>query len=315
VEWHINDLSLEGQYKNPIAFREALEPLLKLRHRSTQVAAKLYCSRSFSKRPATSTHSLQHAVLALKDKDYTSQVLTWLSKSGPFWEDERHSNPDNYFQFEEEDITDQGLGEAARRIVGLTDAGVFSFQGRNERFAMTPLAVVHGLPEEPISRIDVPNWWDLSVLAAAATPKPESWAEMLDTARVRFSLLKFSESIKKDLRSVPFHTGILDLIYDRLSALQAIAEETLDAHGTLSDRGKELREVHFVGEKAQFTSEKPREKRDLSFPDPDDQRVKLFCPWHGKVKLAQFRIHFEWPRPDLQREIKVGYIGPKITKS
>jgi hypothetical protein len=315
VEWHINDLSLAGQYETPVNFRDALEPLLKLRHRSAAIAARIYCSRSFTKRLSTSSHSVQHAVLALKDKDYTTLVLTWLSKAGPFWDDERRSNPDDYFHFEETDVTEQGLGEAARRRIGLTDAGVFSFLDGTRRFARTPLRVGHGLPEEPLGEIDVPNWWDVSKLAVAATPEPEGWTEMLNTARIRFQRLKFSDAIDNVLRSVPFHGGIVHLIFERLSVLEAIANETIDAHGTLSDRGKELREEHFVGRKAQFSAEKPRRESDLSFPDPDNPRTQLFCPWHGKVKLGQFRIHFEWPRPDNQQDIKVAYIGPKITKT
>jgi hypothetical protein len=315
VEWHINDLSLAGQYETPVIFRAALEPLLKLRHRSAAIAARIYCSRSFTQRLSTPSHSVQHAVLALKDKDYTTLVLTWLSKAGPFWDDERRSNPDDYFHYEETDVTDQGLGEAARRRIVLTDAGVFSFLDGTNRFALTPLQVGHGLPEEPLGEIDIPNWWDVSKLAVAATPESESWTEMLNTARIRFQRLKFSDAIDKDLRSVPFHGGIVHLIFERLGVLEAIANETIDAHGTLSDRGKELREEHFVGKKAQFSSEKPRRESDLTFPDPDNSTRQLFCPWHGKVKLGQFRIHFEWPRPDNQRDIKVAYIGPKITKT
>jgi hypothetical protein len=253
--------------------------------------------------------------LALKDRNYTTLVLTWLSKAGPFWDDERQSNPDDYFHFEGTDVTDQGLGEAARRRIGLIDAGVFSFLDSSRRFARTPLAVRHGLPEEPLSDVNVPNWWEVGELAAAASPSPLSWADMLDTARLRFPRLRFSESIRNDLRSAPFHGGIVDLIYDRLTVLQAIADETVDARGGLSSRGKELVQAHFVGEKSQFSSEKPRDIADLSFPDPDNPSMRLFCPWHGKVKLGQFRIHFEWPRPENQREIKVAYIGPKITKT
>ena len=32
MEWHINDLSIDSQFENPHAFREALEPLLRARH-------------------------------------------------------------------------------------------------------------------------------------------------------------------------------------------------------------------------------------------------------------------------------------------
>lgn len=315
MEWHINDLSLAGQYASPGDFRDALEPLLRLRHRSASIAARLYCSRSFSGRPCTSSHSMQHAVLALKDKEYTTLVLTWLSKAGPFWDDERHSNPDDYFHFEETDVTDQGLGEAARRRIASIEAGVFSFLDSSKRFERTPLLVNHGLPEEPLPPVDVPNWWNISDLAVAATPRPESWAEMLETARIRFQRLKFSESIKRDLQRVPFHSGVVDLIFERLGVLEAIADETTDSHGALSNRGMELHQERFVGKKAQFSSEKPHRESDLTFPDPDSPSARLFCPWHGKVKLGQFRIHFEWPRPDNQQEIKVVYIGPKITKT
>ena len=315
MEWHINDLSLVGQYPDPGEFREALEPLIRLRHRSPTIAARLYCSRSFSQRPATASHLVQHAVLALKDRTYATLVLTWLSKAGPFWDDERLSNPDDYFRFEGTDVTNQGLGEAARRRIASIDAGVFSFVYGSKRFAASPLHVNHGIEEEPLPGVDVLNWWNILDLAAAATPRTDSWVEMLETARIRFSRLKFSASINKDLESVPFHTGIVDLIYQRLGVLQAIAEETTDLGGTLSRRGLELHQEYFVGDKAQFSSEKPRRVSDLSFPDPDSPSTQMFCPWHGKVKMGQFRIHFEWPRPKNQREIKVGYIGPKITKS
>jgi hypothetical protein len=44
--------------------------------------------------------------------------------------------------------------------------------------------------------------------------------------------------------------------------------------------------------------------RRLEFANPDNPQVTLFCPWHGKVKKGQFRIHFEWPRPKNQKHMK-----------
>ncbi len=315
MEWHINDLSLAGQYKTPNEFREALEPLLRLRLRSTAIATRLYCSRSFSHCLSTPIHSVQYAVLALKDRNYTTLVLTWLSKSGPFWDDSRQPNPDDYFQFEGTEVTNQGLGEGSRRIIGGVNAGVFSFLDMERRFARTPLLVSHGIPEEPLPDVHVPNLWEVSKLALAATPNPRTWPEMLEVARIRFPKLKFSATIEETLRSVPFHHGIVELTFERLRILQTVADETIDARGTLSSRGTEVIQEHFVGNKSQFSSEKPHRESDLTFPDPDNPRRQLFCPWHGKVKLNQFRIHFEWPRPENQQEIKVGYIGPKITKT
>ena len=40
---------------------------------------------------------------------------------------------------------------------------------------------------------------------------------------------------------------------------------------------------------------------------------KLFCPWHGKVKSPQYRIHFSWPTT-ATTPIYIVYVGPKLTK-
>jgi hypothetical protein len=36
---------------------------------------------------------------------------------------------------------------------------------------------------------------------------------------------------------------------------------------------------------------------------------------HGKISHRYFRLHFEWPVPSGAEQIKVLYIGPKLTKS
>ena len=99
--------------------------------------------------------------------------------------------------------------------------------------------------------------------------------------------------------------------------LNQIARE-LSPSSALSDHGQELWQKYCVGERSWFSDESPNDKRyfkhELSFPDPDDNANKLDCSWHGKVKISQFRIHFQWPRPAGQAHLKVVYIGPKITK-
>jgi hypothetical protein len=45
----------------------------------------------------------------------------------------------------------------------------------------------------------------------------------------------------------------------------------------------------------------------------DISGATLFCPWHGKVKIEQMRMHFTFP---IQRDMPlyIAYIGPKLTK-
>jgi len=317
VQWYINELSLVGQYLTAEEFRTALEPLLRLRQRSDLVRKLVYCSRGFSNRRVTTQQNVQQAVLAIGDRTYKQQVLNWLTKAGPFWTEDRALNPDDYFHFEGTDVTDMGLGEAARRRLLEIAVGVFSFSGSIRAFDLTPIVVHHGLPEEPLGEVEVENCWTIERLTEQTIATPESWAEMLASASIQFERLRLADYIIDGLSSSPFQRSICGDVLDRLRVLNRIARE-LSPRSSLSERGVELWQTFCVGEKAWFSDESANDRRyfkhDLSFPDPDDNAIRLDCTWHGKVKIAQFRIHFEWPRPVDQEHLKVVYIGPKITK-
>jgi hypothetical protein len=317
VQWHINELSLVGQYRSAEEFRAALEPLLRLRHRSDLVRNLLYCSWGFSNRPVTTRENVQQAVRATGDRTYKQQVLNWLTKAGPFWTADRAPNPDDYFHFDGTDVSDMGLGEAARRCLLEIAAGVFSFSGSIPAFERTPVLVHHGLPEEPLGYVEVDNCWTIDGLTERTIAKPESWAQMLDSANLQFESLRLADYIIERLSSSPFQRSICGDVLDRLRVLNRIARE-LSPRSSLSERGVELWQTFCVGDKAWFSDESPNDKRyfkhELSFPDPDNNANRLDCSWHGKVKIAQFRIHFEWPRPVDQSYLKIVYIGPKITK-
>ena len=262
--------------------------------------------------------SLSQCVRATKDQLFISQVLRWVSTAGPFWEDDRAGNPDDYFHFEGEDVTEQGLGEAARRLVLDLNASSFSFPHPSvARFARTPLCVHHGLDEEPLGSYDVDNCWKSEDIETAAIRTPTSWKDMLEIAASEMRALILSDEIANQLSPVPFHSGVAEKFIGLLGVLQKLTDETRD--GALSAQGLDLYNKFFTGHKPLFTDESESNKRDffqdLTFRDPSDPRKNLFCPWHGKVKFgSQYRIHFEWPRPKGQAPIKVTYIGPKITK-
>jgi hypothetical protein len=318
MEWHINDLSLCGQFADPHAFKASIEPILRLRQKRDDLKRRILCSRNLYLRPVTPTYNVQQAIFAAKDPTYKRLALEWFANSGPFWDDTRVANTEDYFHFEGEDVTDQGLGEAARRLLNETSAGSISFlDSHRKRFEQTPLVVNHGLPEDPLDQINIANFWLLDAIAAAAVVPPSSWPELLATAAANLDQLIFSDEILSQLRPNPFYQGISDRILDLLGILQVISTETRE-DSSLSPRGLELQQMHFVGEKASFTDESEDNKRtfkaEMTFRDPADTSRKLFCPWHGKVKIGQYRIHFEWPIPKGQRKIKVAYIGPKITK-
>ena len=318
MEWHINDLSIDSQFENPHAFREALEPLLRARHRDPSLRSCLYCSRLLYTRQVTANADLRQAVQATRDKNYIRLVLEWMAKYGPFWDDERQQNQDDYFEYQSHDVTDQGLGEAARRrFVGIS-ANVFSFQGSPLQFVTSPLSVQQGLPEDPIETINIDNYWEIDHLIEAiqASKTYCCWQEVYTEIRHRFAGLIFPDNVMDALFPVPFSEHLTKRIFELLHVLDNLVEES-DESGALSQTGMGLHANHFVGEKAWFTDEsannKTKFKEQLTFHDPEDETKDIFCPWHGKIKTPQIRIHFQWTRPAGQNEIKVVYIGPKIT--
>lgn len=52
----------------------------------------------------------------------------------------------------------------------------------------------------------------------------------------------------------------------------------------------------------------------FTFADPADQTALIFCPFHGKIKTPQYRIHFPWPLAREESRLRIAYIGPKLTK-
>jgi hypothetical protein len=320
MEWYINDLSLHGHYADAHSFRASVEPLLHLMARRTDLRRRILCSRTLSTRPVTASMNLAESVRATRDQLFISSMLRWLSSGGPFWEDDRASNPDDYFHFDGEDVTDQGLGEAARRLIVGHPSASFSFPHPSVmRFAVSPLTVQQGLIEDLIGAYNVDNCWDPADIETASIRTPQSWAEMLAGVSAAMPALMLSTDIPSQLAPIPFHSGVAEKVLQLLGVLQGLTEETTP-HDTFTQRGRDIYNKFFVGHRPLFTDESDANKRDfeneLTFPNPSDATLRpLVCPWHGKIKFgSQYRIHFEWPRPRGQRGIKVVYIGPKITK-
>ena len=326
MEWHINDLSLQGSFSSADALANALEALLKLRHRYPLLRNSLFCTRSLAGQIVVDGRSFQQVIGRLPNRNLVKQVLAWVGKSGPFSDDMRQENPDDYFYYqcqdEDYDVTEQGLGEAARRCLVGTDARSFSFPGGEIPFTRSPLRVQHGLPEEPLPEILVKNFWLLTSLEEALTraiPSPQSWEELLEQSKQHFPHLVFSETILDPLHPVPFISSVAQRTHVLCGVLNNFSEHTR-ANGQFTSDGVALWNKYCVGERALFSDEsatnKQKFKAKMTFPDPATAPPLPFCPWHGKINASPpFRIHFQWPRPPGQRKIQIVYMGPKLTRA
>jgi len=324
MQWFVNDASLQGQFETPNAFSAILGELLQARARVPQLRVSLFTSRTLSEMPATRTLSVRKTVSHVNDRDFLRQVLQWIDRSGPFIDDDRYPEPNDYFECLGIDVTDQGLGEAARRLRNDIEIAAFSFAGGEVDFSGSPLCVEHGLPEDRLGRYFVPNTSSVDKLiecALRAIPEPDSWRSMIEKARIRFPSLVLSDTIFLNARLAgePFEKSISDRVMELLRQLNKYAESR-NSDGSESDHSRELVRAFFTeaqGSVPAFTGESVTNQRiykqSLTFPDPENPDKMLFAHWHGKIRHRFFRLHFEWPMPREARRLKIVYVGPKLT--
>ncbi|MGH6842357.1 MAG: hypothetical protein ACREDV_09750, partial [Methylocella sp.] len=145
---------MQAQFPDAYAFVSGLSAILGVRGRLPRLRNELYASRILPERKVTQQLTFKAAILQAAERDLRHQILQWFDRQGPFFEDNRLFEQDDYFECFDVDVTDQGLGEAARRIKSGQDAGAFSFTGGAIDFAQTPLFVDHGIREERLGQYE-----------------------------------------------------------------------------------------------------------------------------------------------------------------
>lgn len=312
---YVNELALAEACAAATPEQTPLIALLEGRQRHTVLASTLFCARAM---PDTRVREgLQLRDLGQRlPRDQRQLFFAWAAKRGPFIDDDRQPAELDLFVFgdDEIDVTDLGLGEAARRLLALQTAGVLSpVEDAESRFATDPLVVVQGLQDEACKHIQVPNFLDAETLASvvqADQPDPISWVDALAQARQRFDRLLIGDHCDTSLSGQTFRPHRSRRLIELFAVLQTLMEE-MDQGGQLSPMGQELREKHFVGETAWFSDESESNKRAperYTFPDPAGPG-KLTCFWHGKIRSDALRMHFEWPPADPIGRLRIVYIG------
>jgi hypothetical protein len=324
VRWYVNDASLQGQFSSILHFEPALRELMEVR-RTEPAYSSLFVARTLGFQRVVADQTLAHAVQTIGDRDLRLRVLQWVNRRGPFLDDDRLAEQDDLFECLGVDVTNQGLGEAARRIVNGFSAGSWSFVGGPVDFSRNPLEVSHGLTEAPIGIYNVPNVSTAQAfraLAIAALPEPTSWLDLVARVRVRFSRLLFADTFhnNSNLQAEPFNTAISDRAQELCRHLEDYMASR-NADGSPTQRTNEIVRTLFTsaaGAEPLFTAESQSNqhafKNELTFPDPSTPGRTIFAHWHGKIRHRFFRMHFEWPVSEAASQIKVLYLGPKLTK-
>ena len=315
VELILNELSIHGQFENLTDFQRAIGQVLAMRKMARQYGRELRCHRNAINAQVTPNLTMPKAVQALSI-DSRRSLMQWLTRYGPFWEDVRQHGEDDWFELNNEIVTDSAVGEAAYcGFYGITYALVSI---NPSSWLISPLSV-NWQKDSEVKSIDVLNFWEANALKEflVATPMPfRSWEDLDTAARSRFPDLTFSPDSFDPLRGHPFSKSVSNRLFQLLNVLHEL-KNCFNEHGERTSVGHEIYQKHFMGDKAWFSDSSEREKtafvNELTFRHPGNYQESLFCTWHGKEKSYQFRIHFSWPiRSD--KPLYVVYIGPKITK-
>ncbi|MBT8420172.1 MAG: hypothetical protein KJO08_04840 [Gammaproteobacteria bacterium] len=318
MEFFVNDLSMEGQFQDLPTFRDAIGHLMKMREVIRRFGFKLHCHRNLGNAPVMNDLAFSKVIQKLT-RNEKHVVMQWVTREGPFWDDDRHHDSDEYMECDHhgktEIVTDSAIGEAAYRSLEENDCHLVSLTPSSWEFA--PISVIW-VPDNGKRTVDIPNHWEKETLTSVlekASQNITSWEKLEQFSRKRFTYLTFSEASFDPLRGHPFVDSAARQIIKRLQVLDRI-KNGFDEKKQRTPEGQELYQKHFTGDKAWFTDSSDEEKhkfrQELTFRHPTT-RNSLFCPWHGKVKTPQLRIHFSWPAP-FDKPVYVVYVGPKITK-
>lgn len=313
-----NDLSIHRQFRDPSSFRSSFAGLIAMRQVAKHWERDVYCSRRMVLTEPMPGVPMSKAVAKYLSEAERRAVMAWMTRGGPFWEDEHRHHGDEWLECCGDIVTDSAVGEAACRHRNGVPTGLISVTP--SKWTVSPVSVVCRKDDEHTVHwsADVQNWWEVAALKMAlerAAPPLISWHELRETAVRRFRRLRFSDDCFTPLEGVPFAKGAAD----RLALCFAILNRLAGCFGkdrARTPEGQRTYEQYFMGDKALFSGSSEKEKQkyrqQLTFPHPDRPGEKLFCPWHGKMRRHLIRLHFSWPiRAD--EPVYVVYVGRKIT--
>lgn len=316
TELFFNELSIHGQFHDLTTFRSAVECVMNIRKAIKQFDRELYCHRQVASMQVTRDKKMQQAVQYL-NRDQQRAWMQWVTRHGPFWEDDRQHSESDYMVCKNDRVTETGLGEAAWRLFYKIDCGTVSMSSSPSW--LSEFLTVDWHENGDVKSINVPNYWDIETLAKVleTSNKPlQSWEELEKTAKNRCPELTFFPESFEPLRGQPFVKSGAYQLLKRLVILQEF-KNCFDENGKRTPQGQEIYQKHFTGDNAWFSdssdAEKTKFKKDLTFSHPLNVADPLFCTWHGKVKTSQLRIHFSWPI-QAHKPLYIAYVGPKITK-
>lgn len=313
-----NELSLHRQFRDTRSFARAMGEIMAMRSIARRWGLDTYCHRRFVEIKPVPGVSIKQAVQQLP-RDQVRSVLVWLANGGPFWDDDRQHDPDDYMECNGKIVTDNAVGEAAFRKIRGVECGLIGADTPEWDYSPVDVIWRKGDDLQQDLSVSMQNWRSRTALERSLNEMPlsvRSWQELHTAVQRRFAELRFSPDCFKALDGVPFNRAAADRFVVLLGVLNNLVRE-FDSRGRRTAVGHRLYQEYFKGHRPPFTDSSDTEKRrfrsELTFRHPESRGTSLFCPWHGKVTHMRLRLHFSWP-VRAGEPLYVVYAGPKLTK-
>ncbi|MCY4672484.1 MAG: hypothetical protein OXD43_01735 [Bacteroidetes bacterium] len=316
----LNDLSIHEQFHDLTDLQRAFAQLIEMRRVAWSFEREVRCTRLIYGRKPIPGVELLSAINRISNQNLKRAILSWLTRSGPFWEESQKHSGDDWLECEGELIvTDTGVGEAAFRMLNDEKCGLITIYPSD--WTYNPLLVTwkRGIEATDTTVMSVNNWWaprELENDLARMRSPIGSWQELAESSVSSFDGLTFFEESFDPLFKLPFSRSASNRIGQLLTTLSSLVR-AYDADGNRTGEGHKIYSKFFTGERAWFSdssdSEKRRFREELKFSDRTLQISGLSCTWHGKINYTTpIRMHFSWPI-QAGKPLYIVYIGPKKT--
>ena len=318
VDLFANELSIHGQFPDVSSFCDALGRLMAMRAVASRFGRGVYCSRRFLSAEAIPGTPMPQIIHHFPEAMRRAALL-WMTRGGPFWDDIRRHGAGDWLESGDEIVTDSAVGEAAYRSVHGVPSGLISITPSDWDFSpvtVTWRPVDAGREDQ---HTELENWRADAVLEESLHTAPlslGSWTDLQRVSRLRYAGLTFGNGCFEPLAGLPFAKSAAERILALLSILDR-RSRAFDVSGRRTPDGQRLYQDYFTGDKALFSDSSDTEKRNfrnqLTFPHPTDVGRTLFCPWHGKVRNMNLRLHYSWSAR-VGEPVYIVHVGPKITR-
>jgi hypothetical protein len=310
-----NENSLHGQFENVRHFTTAFGRVVRIRQTLSFYQIPLFISNRIRVRKVINERIFNDVIDDIS-ADQKRQILTWIDKKGPFWEEQRTHKEDAYYTCGEEVVTDSGLAEIAQlKHEACSVDGTISISPSHWEYSPITVALKDSTND---FEEEIRNCWEIGQIEEylkSTYGKIDSWDGMLACSKRECPNLLHSDKILDQLGKT-FIPAVARSLLELLKVLNDLTQSILDCD---TDKQQEIRRLWFSGEAhfspsshSELTS--PKHKSNLTFYSPLSEK-DVVCSMHGKTRRPHLlRIHYEWPIPQGRDKIFIAYIGPKLTK-